>query len=395
MRVKGNMRKKHKEDALVLFFLTFFFLSGGPHYYFFAKASQALTLGLTARKSLIILLAFMGFAPLLVHSASKCRLAATARRIYYLGYSWMGWIFLWFVCIFVTDLYLFLIYLAQQIFPEAVYWVPSPQSSFFASFLLSLAASIYGYFEAGRIRTEKIVLRSSKIPKEIERLKIVQISDVHLGMIVREKRLFRILQEVKRAFPDILISTGDLVDGEVSNHSRVVEFFKALNPRYGKFAIIGNHEFYAGISKAVDFIQNAGFSILRGQGLTVAGLINIAGVDDPAGKIFGHNHRASAKEALSNLPREKFTILLKHRPVLEKNSLGLFDLQISGHTHQGQLFPFRMVTRFFYPYAAGFFKILNHCHLYVSRGSGTWGPPIRFFAPPEVTLFELVPPEIP
>ena len=130
--------------------------------------------------------------------------------------------------------------------------------------------------------------------------------------------------------------------------------------------------------------------MLRGEGLTVAGLINLAGVDDPARLSPGLFKEVTEKELLSGLPREKFTLLLKHRPDVDKDALGLFDLQISGHTHQGQIFPFRLITRLFFPYDGGSFQLPNHSLLHVSRGTGTWGPPIRFLAPPEVTVYELI-----
>lgn len=309
----------------------------------------------------------------------------------YIGYTWMGIVFLCFSFLVIIDLFYFFLYATGLILPgDFSHLIPSPRYSFSISLLLSLSIALYGYFEAKHIRTERVVVRTPKIPKEIDRLKIVQISDVHLGMIVREERLTRILEEVKRASPDIIISTGDLVDGQINDLSRAAEILKEMNPRYGKFAITGNHEFYAGLSQSMDFTQKAGFSILRGQGVTAAGLINLVGVDDPAGQSFGLFRKVPERELLSGLPREKFTLLLKHRPVLEKSALGLFDLQISGHTHQGQILPFRIITRFFYPYDGGSFHLANHSYLHVSRGSGTWGPPIRFLAPPEVTVYELI-----
>lgn len=166
---------------------------------------------------------------------------------------------------------------------------------------------------------------------------------------------------------------------------------KAINPRYGKFAITGNHEFYAGIENARCFTENAGFTFLRGESVTVAGMINIAGVDDPAGRYYGLKD-ISEKGVLSKLPRDKFTLLLKHRPTVDKDAVGLFDLQLSGHAHKGQIFPFSLITRIYYRHTAdaGHLKLMDNFYLYVSRGSGTWGPPIRFLAPPEVTVIELV-----
>jgi predicted MPP superfamily phosphohydrolase len=210
-------------------------------------------------------------------------------------------------------------------------------------------------------------------------------------MIVREARLAKILTEVKKADPDLFLSTGDLVDGQINNLVGLAELFLEIRPRFGKFAITGNHEFYAGLAHSLEFTRRAGFTPLRGESLTVGGLINLAGIDDPAGKGFGLYREASEKDLLSKLPREKFTILLKHRPEVERTALGFFDLQISGHTHKGQIFPFRLLTRIFYPYYGGSFPISPQASLHVSRGSGTWGPPIRFLTPPEVTVYELLP----
>jgi hypothetical protein len=374
-----------------LFLLIFFLLYGGLHYYLFVKARAPLALGTMSGIFLILVMLLMVSTPLIVHSLERHGLSSAARRMSFVGYSWMGFVFLCFSCFILIDLYRLLIYAGGLILPGFFSHLhPSPGYSFLLSFLLSLSIFFYGYFEAKHIRTERIVLKTSKIPKEIGRLKIAQISDVHLGMIVREERLTRILREVKKANPDIFLSTGDLVDGQINNLSGAAETLREINPQYGKFAITGNHEFYAGLSQSLDFAQNAGFSVLRGQGITVAGLINLVGVDDPAGKSFGLFRGVSEKELLSGLPREKFTLLLKHRPDLERSALGLFDLQISGHTHQGQIFPFRLITRLFYRYDGGFFHLLDNSYLYVSRGAGTWGPPLRFLAPPEVTVYELI-----
>jgi hypothetical protein len=192
------------------------------------------------------------------------------------------------------------------------------------------------------------------------------------------------------ANPDILVSTGDLVDGQIDNLFKLAEILKEVNPRYGKYAITGNHEFYAGLGNALNFTEKAGFKVLRGERLTLAGLINIAGVDDPQGKAYGIYRGMPEKELLSGLPREKFTLLLKHRPLVDRSALGLFDLQLSGHVHKGQIFPFSIITGLYYPIQAGFADLLNGSRLYVSRGLGTWGPPIRFLSPPEVTVIDLV-----
>jgi hypothetical protein len=164
-----------------------------------------------------------------------------------------------------------------------------------------------------------------------------------------------------------------------------------INPRYGKFAVTGNHEFFAGLGHVLDFMRGAGFVVLRGEGVNVAGMINIAGVDDPAGARYGLSSGISEHGMLSKLSGKHFTLLLKHQPVVNGAVSGLFDLQLSGHTHGGQMFPFNFVTSRFFQYHRGSFDLPNHSYLYVNRGAGTWGPPIRFLAPPEITVVDLVP----
>ncbi len=384
------MQKSHKGAMMSLFLLTFFLLYGGMHLYAFLKARAAFAFGTETSIYLILFMLLMVFAPFIVYSSEKHGFEFFARLMSYIGYTWMGLLFLFFSVSVVIDIYHALILLIGAILHRDFSDIAlSLQYSFFIPLLLSISIAAYGYFEAMDVRTERVIIKSSKISRDIGRLRIVQISDVHLGLIVKEGRLKRILKEVKAANPDILVSTGDLVDGQINNLAGLAELLKEINPRYGKFAVTGNHEFYAGLAQALDFTEKAGFRILRGDGLTVSG-INIAGVDDPAGKTYGLFREVSEEGLLSGLPRERFTLLLKHRPVVDKSSIGLFDLQLSGHAHKGQIFPFSILTRFYYPADSGCLNLMDNSYLYVSRGAGTWGPPIRFLSPPEVTVIELV-----
>lgn len=303
----------------------------------------------------------------------------------------MGLLFLFVSSSVVIDFYRLLINPITHILRMDISSInPSSRFAFLVPLIFSISAGLYGYFEARDIRTERITIRTSKLPEGIDRLRIVQLSDVHLGLIIREERLRRILDEVRKAEPDILVSTGDLIDGQMNELEGMDKILSEIKPRYGKFAITGNHEFYAGIKHAIDFTERAGFTLLRGEGVTVSDIINIVGVDDPAGKYYGVSKMVREKGLLSSLPMDKFTILLKHRPLIDRDAVGLFDLQLSGHTHKGQIFPFSIITRLYYPIDAGSMRIMDNSYLYVSRGTGTWGPPMRFLSPPEVTVIEVV-----
>lgn len=377
---------------MTLFLFTFFLIYASIHLYAYLKIKAAFAFGITTSIFLISFMVIMVFAPIVIRLSEKQGLEFFARLMSYAGYTWMGLLFLFTSASIIIDIYHFLIYLSGLILrKDLIAFIPSSRISFFIPLILSIFIAIYGSFEAKHIRTERITIRSPKIPESTGRLRIVQISDVHLGLIVRKERLEKILKEVKAAEPDLLVSTGDLVDGQINGLPGLAELLREINPRYGKFAITGNHEFYAGLKQAMDFTEKAGFTILRGKGLTIAGLFNIAGVDDPAGKNYGLFREVEEKELLSGLPTGKFTLFLKHRPFLDRNAIGLFDLQLSGHTHKGQIFPLGLITRLFYPADSGYLALQNNSHLYVSRGSGTWGPPIRFLSPPEVTMIEILP----
>jgi predicted MPP superfamily phosphohydrolase len=361
------------------------------HAYAFWKVKAGLNFGIKVGIALGLFMLLMIFAPIIVRLSEKAGFEMFARSVSYVGYTWLGILFLFISFAGAIDIYRTILYLAGAMLKKDLSFISiTSQLTFYIPFVISIVISFFGYFEARDIRTEKVVIKTSKLPEHIDRLKIVQISDVHIGLIVREERLNRILAEVKKAEPDILVSTGDLVDGQIDNLSGLAELIQVIKPRYGKYAITGNHEYYAGLKQALNFTQRAGFTLLRGKGLTVDGMINIAGVDDLQGIHFNNYVSVTEKELLDSMPQDKFTLLLKHRPTVNESSLGLFDLQLSGHTHKGQIFPFSIVTWLYYPIHAGCLTPVDGCHLYVSRGSGTWGPPIRFLSPPEVTVIELI-----
>jgi hypothetical protein len=376
---------------MTLFLLIFFLLYGSMHLYVFLKAKAALAFNMQTGICVAVFMLIMISAPFIVRLSEKAGFELFARFMSYLGYTWLGVLFLFISLSLVLDVYRFCVYSGEVIMKKDFSYLAIPNSyAFFICLSLAILIAIYGYFEAKNIRTETLIVRSPKIPSEISRLRIVQISDVHLGLIVREERLKRILGEVKKANPDILVSTGDLVDGQIDNLRSLTELLKEINPRYGKFAVTGNHEFYAGLDQSLKFTKDAGFTILRGEHLDIQGLITVAGIDDPQVKAYMQNIGTDEKELLLGLPQEKFTLFLKHRPFVEKHSTGLFDLQLSGHVHKGQIFPFSIITGLYYQTHAGYTNLSNGSQLYVSRGAGTWGPPIRFLSPPEVTVIELV-----
>jgi len=376
---------------MILFLLALFLIYGGTHLYFFLKVKAALSPGILSSLFLALFLLLMVITPVQVRVLENQGLEAFARYAAYTGCLWMGFIFLFFSASLAIDIYHGLLHGVGFFFQRdfsALFL--AKRTALFVSLAWGMTTALYGYFEARDIRTERIIISSPKVPRAVGKLTIVQISDVHLGLIVREERLKRIIAEINGASPDLLISTGDLVDGQINRMTGLAELLRDIRPRFGKFAVTGNHEMYAGLDQAVGFTERAGFKVLRNEGSMAGGLINVVGVDDPAIERVTHSRPAPEKTLLLKVSSDRFTLLLKHRPAVDRKSLGLFDLQLSGHVHKGQIFPFNLLTYLFYPLRTGFALYPQNSALYVSRGTGTWGPPIRFLAPPEVTVIELI-----
>jgi len=334
---------------------------------------------------------FMVFCPVIVRVLERVGMETLPRFLAYIGYTWMGFLLVFVCCYFLIDFFRLLGFVGTHLLKmDLEKWILSQRTVFFIALTVSLLVTMYGHLEALTIRTERITIRTPKIPKELGRLRIVQISDVHLGLIVRGCRLEKILREVRAARPDILVSTGDLLDGQINDVSNTIDSFRLINAPYGKFAVTGNHEFYAGLERSLNFMKEVGFTVLRGETRDVRGVVLVAGVDDETANRFGLSKGVTEAELLSNLPGDRFVLLLKHRPRVDQGSDGLFDLQLSGHTHGGQIFPFSLIIKMLFPVDAGLLALNNGALLYVSPGSGTWGPPMRFLAPPEVTVIDLI-----
>lgn len=329
---------------MIRFLLAYLSIYGLAHYYVQRKIRTVFSPGRTAHLAILLFMAAMVAAPLMVRLAEKGGFETGARIVSHAGYTWMGLLFLFVILSGAIDLIRlpFLVTKALGYRQPARAWVSSRR---LLTIEMLIVAATYGYglFEAADIRLEHVEITSPKIPEHPGRIRIVQISDVHLGLIIRGQRLSKIIARIESAHPDILVSTGDLVDGQLNHLAKEAELLAALNPPLGKIAVTGNHEFYAGLQNALQFTGLSGFTILRHQGITAGG-INLVGVDDRALTSWGREPLKSERDLLLAQPRESFTILLKHRPDIDPESLGHFDLQLSGHTHKGQIFPFNLLT---------------------------------------------------
>ena len=376
---------------IAVFLSVFITIYGSLHFLAFWMARRAFHFSKRVGVALGLFMGGMVVCPILVRVVERQGMESLARGLAYIGYTWMGFLFLFLAAALFLDVYRGGIFLVSRLTGRpGMKGKLSPKAVFFLCLGMAFVLGVYAQIEAISIQTEHIVIKSPKIPKEVGRFRIVQISDVHLGLIMGKRQLSRILNVVRAAKPDILVSTGDLLDGQVDGIEDLAEEFQKIKPPYGKYAVNGNHEYYVGIERARKFCKTAGFTLLNNETFDIPGILVIAGVDDLTANRFGHYGKPTEKQLLSKCPTDRFVVVLKHRPLLDEASKGLFDLQLSGHTHRGQIFPFSLIIKMLYPIDAGLLSLANGAFLYVSRGSGTWGPPMRLLAPPEVTIIDLV-----
>ncbi|MGD9041941.1 MAG: metallophosphoesterase [Desulfobacteraceae bacterium] len=375
--------------SFILFLTVFFTLYGLLHYYLYRKLTRALIVTWPYNALILVVFLLMLLAPVLVNILARQGSHLLATYLGYLGYTWMGTLFLFFSIHLLIDIYQGIVFLlSKSSLQFATVLNPGNKVSFFFAVLLSMGIIIYGSFEARDLKAETVSLKTSKLPPGVNTLRIVQISDIHFSVINGVSLARKIVERIDGLHPDLIVSTGDLTDRGLNEKERVEGLFRGLKAPYGKYAVTGNHEFYTGINEAIEFTEKAGFKMLRNEGIQVADLVNIAGVDDPAAKRFGMDTNVPESEILGRFSKDKLTILLKHRPMVGEESNGLFDLQLSGHLHNGQIFPFSLITSLLFPYHDGLFRLKGDSYLYVSRGTGTWGPPVRFLSRPEITVIE-------
>jgi predicted MPP superfamily phosphohydrolase len=223
----------------------------------------------------------------------------------------------------------------------------------------------------------------------MEGLTVLQVSDVHYGMLVENGRLSAIIARINELNPDIVVITGDLVDESVSHMERMADPLSKLKSRLGVFAIMGNHEYYAGVDRVVTIMEGAGIRVLRNAVIVFPGGLQLLGVDDPTGARRVGAPVADFDRLVSLLDPRKPSILLCHQPQnFEQAARAGVGLQLSGHTHGSQVFPLRPISHVLFAHLRGLYSQGNS-YMYVSRGVGTGGPPMRLGSPPELVYIRL------
>ncbi|MBD3299677.1 MAG: metallophosphoesterase, partial [candidate division Zixibacteria bacterium] len=252
----------------------------------------------------------------------------------------------------------------------------------------------YGVYEARRTpRIREVDIPLPNLPPAFDGFRIVQISDIHVGPTIQRDWVEMVVETAGKTGADMVAFTGDFVDGTVPNLREHTAPIRELTGRYGQFFVTGNHEYYSGVMPWLDEVDRLGWNILMNEHRVIekdGARLVIAGVTDYRAGGFYPEHASDPYAAISGAPADVPRILLAHQPasVIDASNAG-FDVQISGHTHGGQFFPWDNLARLAQPYISGLHRHDSKMWIYVSRGTGYWGPPVRIGQPSEITLVTL------
>jgi hypothetical protein len=245
-------------------------------------------------------------------------------------------------------------------------------------------------FTPAEVSTLEVRLRG--FPRALEGLTIVQLTDIHVGSFIRREFMDALVAETNALRPDVVAITGDLVDGDVGRLGAHVARLANIDARHGTFFVTGNHEYYSGADEWTSFLESIGISVLRNRRVEIGdrgASFDLVGVDDWSGARGSDEQGYDLERALAGRDPDRAAVLLAHQPVNFEEAVGRgIGLQVSGHTHGGQLFPFTSLVAIRYPYHRGHYRH-GDGHLYVSRGCGFWGPPARVGSAPEIVRIAL------
>jgi predicted MPP superfamily phosphohydrolase len=335
------------------------------------------------------LLAASAIIPMTINTRSM-RNRILADRLAWVGFVSMGFLSSLFVATMLRDVFLATAHAALSAQQVGALALPS------ARWTLGLTGctTLIGFLIARRPRLVEIDIPIPNLPPALAGFSIAQISDLHVGPTIKRDFVERIVERVNRLGADIVAITGDVVDGSVRDLRQHTSPLALLEARHGVFCVTGNHEYYSGERDWTAEFRRLGLTVLKNQHVILrhgGAPLLLAGVTDFSAQHFDAAQRSDPAAAMAGAeahlgPR----ILLAHQPSSAAAAAAAgYDLQLSGHTHGGQFWPWNLLVPYFQPYTAGL-NNLNDLKIYVSRGTGYWGPPNRFIVPAEITRIRLV-----
>ena len=383
-----------KLKQILTFLSIFALILGSSHFYMFTRLNYYLQLTGSQRFFFGSLLTIYSLLTLIHIPVSRILHRKAATLLAWAIYPWMGFALILFVTLVATDaVWFFLKFVPLSHLPE-------PQSLLQFCFGV-VALSVTGILGAIAlwnglrfVKVKPLMIKLDRLPQSLDGTRIVQITDLHIGALIKGDWLQKVVNNVNALKPDLIVITGDLVDGSVEDLRAHVDPLANLEAPMGIYFITGNHEYYSGVEPWCDYIAGLGIRVLRNERVSISAgtdsiSFDLAGVDD-----WGSSHfpgeGPNLKKALRGRDPNKALILLAHQPaaIHEAAEQGV-DLQLSGHTHGGQIWPFTYLVYLQQPYTTGLHRYNKQTQVYISSGTGFWGPPMRLGTAAEITHITL------
>jgi uncharacterized protein len=376
-----------KTSAFIIFFTVVLVIYGLVNSYIFIRGLQSIPVGSSWRPWYIA-----GFWLI----ASSFVVARIMERAYPCGFTgvitWIGSFWLAFMLYFIL-IALFIDFARVinhffHIFPGSLYidYQQTKLVAFLVSISLVTLIVAIGFINARNPRIRKLELHVGKVVSGQKSLNIVMASDIHLGTIIAKRKANRLVETINSLHPDIVLFAGDVVDEDLAPviKNNLGANLVQIKSKLGVYAITGNHEYIGGVEPAVKYLQEHGITVLRDTAMLIDQRFYLVGREDRDRSRFTGKPRKELYELIKQVDFSLPVILLDHQPFnLERAVKPGVDLQLSGHTHHGQLWPFNYITTAMYEISCGY-KLIGKTHFYVSTGFGTWGPPVRLGNRPEI-----------
>jgi uncharacterized protein len=381
-----------KQSGFLMFFIIALLIYASVNFYIFLRGWQVIPKDFILRTIYVVVFLFFGLSFIAGRVFERISICTGSSLFVWIGSFWLAIMAYLFFSILLIDILRASNYIIH-FFPDVVTNNHERLKLFCAFFVLVLSIIIVaaGYVNARIPRINKLELTVHKSSTDIKSLHIAMASDIHLGTIISNSRLEELVNAINEIKPDLILLAGDIVDEDIAPviQNNLGELLIQLKSKYGTYAITGNHEYIGGVKEAVDYLTAHKITMLRDKVVKIGNSFYIAGREDRTKNQFDGTNRKSLQDILSGIDSRLPVILMDHQPFAlnEAGDAGV-DLQLSGHTHHGQLWPFNFITSKIFELSCGYLR-KGGTHFYVSSGYGTWGPPVRTTARPEIAEITL------
>lgn len=381
-----------KTSQFVVFLTIVLSLYSLINYYIFNKGLALFPPGSSFRKYFIVVFILLALAFIAGRVLERFSVSAFSTALIWAGSFWLAVMTYLFLLILAIDI-LRLFNSIIPFFPEFIYANPVKTKNIIAIIVvgITLLTVTLGHINTRYPVVKRMDIDINKSAGKIKSLRAAVISDVHLGTILGRSFLEKVVHKINELQPDIILIPGDILDEDLAPvlHYNIGEVLVKLNAKYGVYAVTGNHEYIGGVDKAREYLTAHNIKILSDEAVLIDSSFYLVGREDLSIKQFLGRTRKPLSEILTNVDSAFPLILLDHQPFkLEEAENNRIDLQLSGHTHHGQMFPFNFITKMVYELSWGYLKKGN-TQYYVSCGVGGWGPPVRTGSRPEILMFNL------